>query len=176
MTNIPTGIATLFDNPDDPDRTFHALMPVLTRELGCHRCLLFLREPRLQWSICAHGWWDRPEHGFARDKSWRRQPANLPEIDPMFAEALRNPAALFIDDIETAGPAVLNLEYERRDFGHRALIHAPIYHGGLCYGVLEPCSIDRPQVWTARDRGLIAWLQRRLGPLAAAYVAANAPK
>jgi GAF domain-containing protein len=176
MTVIPADITELFDGGREPEGVFHALMPALAKTLACDRCLLFLREPHRKWSICAHGWWDKPAHGFAREKSWRRQPADLPKIDPMFAEALRNPIALFIDDIETAGPAVLNLEYERRDFGHRALIHAPIYHDGLCYGVLEPCSMERPQAWTAGDRALIAWVQRRLGPLAADYVGMNAPK
>lgn len=176
MVSCPPDIEALFNGAAEPDAVFHALMPALTRALRCDRTLLFLREPRRLWSICAHGWWARPEHAFPRDKNWRRQAANLAEVDPMFAEALRNPTALFIDDIETAGPAVLNLEYERRDFGHRALVHAPIYHDGLCFGVLEPCGMDRPQAWPAGDRALIAWLQQRLSPLAADYVAKNAPR
>jgi GAF domain-containing protein len=175
MTTNPTEIAALFRADAEPDSLFHRLMPALAKALNCPRCLLFLREPRLKWSICAHGWWDRPAYAFAREKSWRRQPPDLPDIDPMFAEALRDPAALFIDDVETAGPAVLNLEYEKRDFGHSALIHAPIYHDGLCYGVLEPCDFDGPHPWTPGDRALIAWLQQRLGPPAAAYVRQNAP-
>ena len=103
MVSFPPDIAALINGGGEPDAVFHALMPALTKALRCDRALLFLREPRRLWSICAHGWWERPEHAFGREKGWRRQPANLAEVDPMFAEALRNPVALFIDELVSGG-------------------------------------------------------------------------
>lgn len=46
---------------------------------------------------------------------------------------------MFVDDVETAGAEVVNLPYEREVFGHRTLIHAPVYQNGQLYGILEPC-------------------------------------
>ncbi len=169
----PREIEALFEDESRPP--LDALMPALCRALGCERCLLFLRDPARRLSSCTHGWWAKPEHAFAREAGWKEEPAGLAAEDPLFAEALRNPEALYIDDIERAGPGVLNLDYERQAFQHRALIHAPLYHEGRCYGILEPCVFDAPRLWEARDRALIHWLQRRLGPLAAAYVARHAP-
>lgn len=175
MTEIPAEIVALFADTSDPDRLFEALMPAYARALACHRCLLFPRHPETWMSCCSHGWWDKPEHAFPRDRIWRRQPRSLASEDPLFGEALRNPEALYIEDIETAGPAVLDLDYERRDFGHRALIHAPLFHEGRCWGILEPCVFDAPRAWTAGDRALTAWLQQRLAPRVVAYVTRNAP-
>jgi GAF domain-containing protein len=176
VTAVPRDIESLFADERDPAALFEALMPAAARALSCQRCLLFLRDPVHWWSCCTHGWWDLPEHAFPREKTWRRQSESLAVEDPMFGEALRNPIALFIEDVETAGPEVLNLEYERRDFGHRALIHAPLFHDGRCFGIFEPCVFERPRAWTAADRALTAWLQERLGALAARYVADHAPR
>jgi len=175
VTAVPSEVESLFADASDPDRLFAALMPAYSRALDCHRCLLFPRHPVTWQSCCSHGWWDRPEHAFPRDDVWRRQPRSLAAEDPLFGEALRNPEALYIDDIETAAPEVLNRDYERRDFGHRALIHAPLFQDGQCWGILEPCVFDLPRAWSAADRALTAWLQERLAPLVVGYVTRNAP-
>ena len=42
----------------------------------------------------------------------------MPHLDdPMFAEALRNPEALYIEDVEAASPELLSAEYELENFG-----------------------------------------------------------
>lgn len=174
--SVPRDIAALFSTTADGEALFTALMPAICRAMDCHRCLLFPRHPETWQSCCSHGWWDKPEHAFDRDKSWRQSPRSLATTDPMFGEALRNPVALYIDDIATAGPAVLNYEYERDEFLHRALIHAPLFDGGQCWGILEPCVFDAPRRWTAADRALTEWLQSRLAPLVAAYVRERAPR
>lgn len=71
--------------------------------------------------------------------------------------------------METAGPEILNLEFEK-DFGHRALIHAPVYDEGELFGILEPCTFGEPHPWTEADRSLTAAVQAQLGPVAAAWL------
>ena len=67
--------------------------------------------------------------------------------------------------------SLVNGEYEEKHFGHRALVHAPLYHEGLMYGILEPCVFGEPRVWSAEDRAVVESVQARLAELAAAYVA-----
>jgi GAF domain-containing protein len=155
-----------------PEDLLLDLMPALAAALDCDRCVLFLRDPHSRRSRATHAWQRKPEYTLNReDKGWRKEPASLAVDDPMFAEALRNPAALFIEDIETADPSVLNRDYERQHFQHRALVHAPLYHEGLMYGILEPCVMATPRAWSDADRELIATVQAKIAPAAAAYVA-----
>lgn len=173
--NVPHDIEALFQSAATPAVLLEALMPAIGRALDCERCLLFLRDPLRCRSRMTHGWWDKAEHAYERAAKWSKEPATLAAEDPLFAEALRNPRALFIDDIEGAAPGVLDVDYERTEFRHRALVHAPLYDNARCYGVLEPCVFDAPRRWSAKDRALVEWLQRQLGPIAAAYVGAHAP-
>lgn len=173
--NVPHDIEALFQSESTPAALLEALMPAIGRALDCERCLLFLRDPLSRWSRLTHGWWDKAEHAYELSAKWSKEPATLAAKDPLFAEALRNPRALFIDDIERAAPGVLDFDYERTEFRHRALVHAPLYDKARLYGILEPCVFDAPRRWSAKDRALIEWLQRRLGPIAAAYVGAHAP-
>jgi GAF domain-containing protein len=165
-------LLTLLNSDAAPDDLLADLMPALGEALACDRCVLFLRDPHSGRSRATHAWQCKPEYALAReDKGWREEPPSLVEDDPMFAEALRNPVALFIEDIETADPALVNRDYEREHFQHRALVHAPLYHEGLMYGILEPCVMAAPRVWSAADRELIASVQAKIAPAAAAYVA-----
>ena len=83
----------------------------------------------------------------------------------MFAEALRSPVALYIEDVTTADPSLVNREYELKYFRHRALVHAPLYHEGLMYGVLEPCVMEAARLWSSADREMIAMVQALLSQL-----------
>jgi hypothetical protein len=53
------------------------------------------------------------------------------------------------------------------------LVHAPLYHDGLMYGVLEPCVMEVPRVWSAADREIVAMVQTRIAAMVATYVAEN---
>jgi len=165
-------LIALLDGWDDRDDPFGDLMAVLGKSLDCDRCLLFLRQPATGLSRMTHGWSKKPQFELARDdRGWQPEPASLVADDPMFAEALRNPNALYIDDIKTADPALVNAAYELENFGHRALIHAPIYHDGQMYGILEPCVFGAPRRWNDRDRNTVDFVQDRIAPLVARYVA-----
>ncbi len=169
-------LRALLDGDAAPDELLGALMPALSAALDCDRCAVFLREPESRLSRMTHVWQRRPEYALAREGSdWREESASLVEDDPMFAEALRNPAALYIEDVLSADPALVNGAYEVEHFGHRALVHAPLYHDGEMYGILEPCVMGAPRVWSETDRAIVAEVQERIAPAAAAYVADNCP-
>ncbi|MBE9186190.1 hypothetical protein IQ270_16225 [Microcoleus sp. LEGE 07076] len=63
----------------------------------------------------------------------------------MFAAAWRTESAIFVEDVETANPEVVNKDFEAKQFGHRALIHAHLCDEGLLWGVLQPCLFKSPQ-------------------------------
>ena len=167
-------LRALLDGDAEPDELLGALMPALSAALACDRCALFLREPESRQSRMTHAWQRKPEYALAHaDRDWQVESESLVEDDPMFAVALRDPAALYIEDVLAADPALVNGPYEVEHFGHRALVHAPIYHDGLMVGILEPCVMGAPRVWSQTDRTIVVEVQARIAPVAAAYVAAN---
>ncbi len=169
-------LRALLDGDAAPDELLGALMPALSAALDCDRCVLFLRDPHSRLARMTHVWQRRPEYALAREgRDWRVESATLVEDDPMFAMALRNPAALYIEDVLSADPALVNGPYEVEHFGHRALVHAPLYQDGLMVGILEPCVMGAPRVWSDSDRATVAEVQERIAPAAAAYVADNCP-
>jgi GAF domain-containing protein len=163
-------VVAVLESGREVDAILEALMPALGKALNCHRCALFLREPKSTRSSMTHSWQASEEHALDRDRGWRPEPASLPADDPMFAEALRNPIALFIEDVANADPAEVNVEYELEHFRHSALIHAPLYHDGAMYGILEPCVFGAPRIWSEADRELTAYVQETVGPLVADHV------
>jgi len=168
---IPEDLRKLFAGKRPLDAMFHRLMELYGRAVSADRCLLFLYEPERHLARNTHAWQRKPEWALGRpDKAWSPISESLPQKDPLFAEALINPEALYIDDIETADPALVNAAYERESFGHKALIHAPLMADGSLWGILEPCTMEAPRQWTASDRAVTAWVQQKLTPLAIRYV------
>ena len=170
-------LTSLLDSEADPSTTLQALTQVIGKLLNAQRCCLFLREPVSRLSQKSHEWVADPKHALGRDaSSWTVESPTLEKDDPMFAEALVRPDALYIDDVHTADPALVNGPYEENHFGHRALVHAPLYHDGQMFGILEPCVFGEARAWSADDRALIERVQERLAKLAAAYVATHCTK
>jgi len=164
-------VMAVLETDETPGDKLQALMPALARALGCERCVLFLTDPETNRGRAVHRWASKPEFELQRpDDGWQALPSTLADDDPMYAEARRNPAALYIEDIETADPALVNTGYEREHFRHRALVHAPIYHKGKFYGVLEPSAMEEPRRWSASDRALIEAMQEKIGPIVAEFI------
>ncbi len=90
----------------------------------------------------------------------------------MFAAALRTDPSIFVEDVETASPDVLSQVFERRSFGHRALIHAHLCQHNQLWGVLQPCLFERPRQWTAVERQVINQIVLAIMPKAIAYIKA----
>ena len=170
---LPDPLAAIFSADADADQIFTALMPALCQVWQCDRCFLYLRDPEGQMARVTHCYSTDPKWPDLAGASWLEE-GDVGAKDPLMVLAFRTSEAIYVEDIETAGPDVLNLEYEQQEFGHRALIHAPIYHEGKLYGILEPCTFDAPRPWSAFDRQITALVQAKLGPLVAAYVEAEA--
>jgi GAF domain-containing protein len=155
---------------DDPEVVFSRLLPVLGEILQCDRCFLYLRNPANRMGKATHCWRRNSQIPEVLDPDWKPEPENLPEEDPMFAAALRAKPSIYVEDVETAAPEVLNREFERSNFGHRALIHAHLRQDGKLWGVLQPCVFNQPRHWTDSDHSIVERVERVITPLAIAYV------
>jgi GAF domain-containing protein len=147
--------------------------------LGAGRCILYARQPELRRANTTHAWWSEDQFAPLWEswfvEEWVDEgPPNAE--DPLYAAALRDPSPVYIGDITNDPTGLINLEFEERVFLHRGLIHAPIYHEGRFYGILEPSAFGEPRVWTDQDRAITVWMQEHLGPIVADYVATHGPK
>ncbi|MBD0334046.1 MAG: GAF domain-containing protein [Cyanobacteria bacterium Co-bin13] len=154
-----------------PEAIFTALMPALGEQLGCDRTFLYLRSPQHRIGRVPFCW--RRSEGIPEvyDPDWKPEPPSLVKEDPMFAAAVRAEPSIFVDDVETASPEVLDPAFEAKTFGHRALIHAHLRQDGELWGILQPAVFGRPQFWTQAEQTLIETTVTRLTPVAIAYVA-----
>jgi GAF domain-containing protein len=166
---LPESLQAIFAENSDLDAVFAALMPALCEAWRCDRCFLYLRNPQTGQGRITHCWGTSPEWADLSGSDWLEE-GDIASKDPLMAIAFRTAEPVFVEDIETAGPEIINLDYERDVFQHRALIHAPLYHEGLMYGILEPCVFKQPRVWTEGDRRITTEIQAKLSPLAAAYL------
>lgn len=167
--NVQSKIKAIFTANQEADAVFTALMPALCNAMKCDRCFLYIRHPPTQQGCITHCYSRNPDFPNLAGANWIEE-GDIAAKDPLMAIAFRTPEAVFVDDIETAGVEVVNLLYEQQVFGHRALIHAPVYQNGHLYGVLEPCVFEHPRVWTKSDRSLTAFVQDRLGSLVVSYL------
>nr|WP_225938808.1 GAF domain-containing protein [Kovacikia minuta] len=174
MTNqtLPQTLQSIITANDDPDTIFSALLPELGNVLNCDRCFLYLRNPFEKIGKVTHCWRRSPQFPNIGDPDWQQEPESLLQEDPLFAASVRAEPSIFVEDVETASPEVVNLAFERKHFGHRALIHSHLIEAGLLWGVLQPCVFNQPRVWTEFDRNLIAQVEQAITPLAIAVVKA----
>lgn len=162
------------DEISSHDQTPEAIFPLLMRAVGenlnCDRVFLYLRNPQTQTGKVPYCWCRKSKYPDVTTVEWKKEPASLAQEDPLFAAALRAEPSIFVEDVETANPEIVNKDFEAKAFGHRALIHAHLCSDGLLWGVLQPCVFDRPRVWTYVDRELIAAVTQKITPLAVAFV------
>ena len=156
----------------EPDAVFTALLPALGEALQCDRCFLYLHSPDTGRGKVAYCWRRSSEYPDVTEYGWKQEPESLPDEDPLFAAALRTEPSVFVEDVETASPEVVNKAFEQKTFGHRALIHAHLCEDGKMWGILQPCVFGQPRVWTDEDRAIIATVTEKIAPLAVAYVQA----
>ncbi|MFH7026463.1 MAG: GAF domain-containing protein [Heteroscytonema crispum UTEX LB 1556] len=167
---LPEAIQNILDKHSEPDAVFTDLLPVLGEILQCDRCFLYLRNPQNSVGKVQGCWRRNSEIPDITDRDWKAEAASLPKKDPLFAAALRTQPSIYIEDVETASPEVVNREFERKEFGHRALIHAHLCQDNQLWGVLQPCVFNHPRVWSECDRAIITQLESKITPLAVAYI------
>jgi GAF domain-containing protein len=156
-----------------PEAIFPLLMRAVGEQLNCDRVFLYLRNPHTQIGKVPYCWRRKSKYPDVTTAEWKKEPASLAQEDPLFAAALRAEPSIFVEDVETANPEIVNKDFEAKSFGHRALIHAHLCSDGLLWGILQPCVFDRPRVWTYVDYELIAAVTEKVAHLAVAYVTAH---
>ncbi len=138
---LPTSITDRFPTADDPGTSINTLITFLGEVLHCDRCFLYLRNPSSSMGKVTHCWRRSPQVPNLLDPDWKPEPKSLPDEDPLFAAALNAEPSIFVEDVETANPSVVNREFEQTNFGHRALVHAHLIENGQLWGVLQPCVL-----------------------------------
>ncbi|MHC5598201.1 MAG: GAF domain-containing protein [Nostoc sp.] len=167
---LPSAIAKIVESSQTPEALFSALLPAIGDFLQSDRCFLYLHNPQNHLGRVAFCWIRTPDVPTVYNEDWAEQPPNLVDEDPMFAAALRAKPSIFVEDIETAEPQVLNRQFEQKYFGHRALIHAHIRQDDQLWGILQPCIFGHPRIWTEYERVVINNLVEKITPIAVDYV------
>lgn len=159
---LPAQLETVFATHTEPEAVFNALLPATCEVLETDRCFLEVRNPdhRLYRVFC----WRRSDRfpDMTTDGWQKEQPWELD--DPLYAAALHAKPSIFVEDVETASPDLLNIDFEHKNFGHRALIHAHICQDQVLWGILQPCIFGHPRVWSESDRVIIHQLTEMLQP------------
>lgn len=158
-----------------PGQAMEAVLPYLGQQLQCDRVFVYLRHPDTRRGRVPFCWRRGDEVPLVYDPHWKLEPESLEADDPMFAAALALAPSIFVKDVETAGPHVLNRQFEQENFGHRALIHAHLSLEGQLWGVLQPCVFNAPRAWTPKDHILIQRAVAWFTPFALEYVLKNSP-
>jgi GAF domain-containing protein len=169
QTPLPEPIETLLNSALPPGPVLYDLLGLIGEELKADRCFLYLRNPQSVMGKIAFCWCRDASIPDVTEPAWKTD-ISIALKDPLFAAALKAEPSIYIDDVKTADPAVVNREFEAHTFGHRALIHAHITEGRKLWGILQPCVFGQPRAWTPAERRLIEAILPRLKPLVMAYV------
>lgn len=153
---------------NQPETVLAQVVERLGESLKCDRVFLYLRDPDRRLGKVPFCWRkDQSIPDVSSDKLERESP-ELEQQDPLFAAALNGRPSIFVEDVETASPQTVNRQFERENFGHRALIHAHLYQEQL-WGVLQPCLFS-PRQWTEAEKEAIAKIVPQITPVAMDYV------
>jgi GAF domain-containing protein len=178
---VPLSLRQWAESDAPGDEKLNELVRLYAEALDCPRCILYCRQPDLRRANTTHAWWSKDKKEYAVTwESWFSSewvdegPPNAE--DPLFTAAITDPTPIYIEDIENDPTGLVNVEFEKRVFLHSALIHAPVYHHGKCYGILEPSAFGKPRKWSDSDRAITEWTLKKLGPIVAEYVAQHGPQ
>jgi GAF domain-containing protein len=150
-----------------------SLMPAVVEFLQVDRCFFYLRNPQTQLGRVPFCWTRDSSIPTVYDEDWKPEPDSLPDEDPMFAAALRTEPSIFVEDVEATSSEILNAQFEKENFGHRALIHGHVCQHGELWGVLQPCVFGGSRIWSQDERSTIQQLIQEITPTAVAYVKAH---
>ncbi|WP_461062783.1 GAF domain-containing protein [Spirosoma horti] len=166
-------IEELIQAGHSPAHTLNQIVETVGRALDADRCFLYVRQPEQKRGRTAFYWrrsQEIPDKNIIQP-TWQPDTDELPTEDPLIRAGLAMKPSVYVDDVELAGPDVLNQQFERETFGHRALIHAHIQRDNQLWGILQPCMFGRARHWTEEEKAQIEAILPQLQPLIAAYVA-----
>jgi GAF domain-containing protein len=170
FAQLPKEIEELLNSHQPPETVLTALLPLVTRALTADRCFIHVHNPALGVGRIAFCWCKDDTIPYVLQETWEPDTATLPKEDPLFAAAIRRDPSVFVEDVTTAPPAVLNRQFEDNTFGHRALIHAHLVQDDKLWGILQPAIFGRPRQWSAQDRAFIEALLPVVTPIVKAYI------
>ena len=151
-----------------------AALDLVGPHVRADRCFLYVRDPAQARGRIAFVW--RLDEAVPDPRhDWQDDTGELPAQDPLFRAALAGRPSVYVDDVTEAGPEVLNQEFERMTFGHRALVHAHITDNGQLWGILQPCVFGHPHHWTAAERDYLDAAPPLLLPVIQAYMRTLGP-
>ncbi|UOQ75716.1 GAF domain-containing protein [Hymenobacter sp. 5516J-16] len=152
-----------------PAEALQRALNLIGPHLRADRCFLYVRDPTQARGRIALVW--RLDEAVPDPRhDWQDDTGELPKQDPLFRAALAARPSVYVEDVHEAGPEVLNQEFERRTFGHRALVHAHITYNGQLWGILQPCVFGHPRHWTAAERDYLDAAVPLLLPVVQEYV------
>lgn len=172
IESLPATIDALLMKGHAPDETLNQVVQIVGTSLSADRCFLYVRQPGRARGRTAFCWRknDQIPDKNTIQPDWQPDMTDLPAEDPLIRAGLTMKPSVYVDDVETATPDVLNREFEQETFGHRALIHAHIQHDNQLWGILQPCVFGRPRHWTDEEKTQIEAILPRLQPVIKAYV------
>ena len=163
-------IFNIFEQGHSLENTFYFLMPALGEFYQSDRCFLYLRNPKNKIGKITHCWIRDTSITNMIDRTWNKEPDDLTDNDPMFRAATLCKPSLFIEDVESESPEILNKIFEKNNFGHRALIHSHLCVENELWGVLQPCIYGKTHTWSEEHRLLTKEIEPVLSPLAKQYI------
>lgn len=172
IDSLPAAIDRLLMEGHPPADTLKQVVRYIGTALNADRCFLYVRQPDQARGRSAFCWRKNDQ---VPDKNtiqldWQPDTTDLPAEDPLIRAGLTMKPSVYVDDVETATPDVLNRQFEEETFGHRALIHAHIQQDNQLWGILQPCVFGSPRHWTEREKNQIESILPRLQPVIEAYV------
>ena len=165
---------SILKTEEKPDKILEQITQAIAIMLQADRCFLYVRDPQTRYGQAAFCYCRNPEVKDVSSNKWEQErPEDLEAKDPMFAAALNCKPSIYVEDVETADPRVLNRDFEAKEFGHRALIHAHLCQGDRLWGIWQPCIFDRPRHWTTGDKTIMDTIVSQTTPLVKQYVLNN---
>ncbi|GAB2967379.1 hypothetical protein GCM10027048_42590 [Hymenobacter coalescens] len=165
-----TELQALLAAPADAEAALTAALALIGPQVRADRCFLYVRDPARGRGRIALVW--RLDEAVPDPRhDWQDDTGELPRQDPLFRAALAGQPPVYVEDVDAAGPEVLNRDFERRTFGHRALVHAHVLDAqGQLWGILQPCVFGHPHHWTPAERDYLEAALPLLLPVVQAYV------
>ncbi|CAF0745036.1 unnamed protein product [Adineta steineri] len=119
---------------DSHNRTPQIILTEVIQRIGkalqVDRGFIAVRDPSRQRCRIAFMWrHDESIPDIPFGMEWNNE-NNFTDDDPLYRAALACRSSVYVTDIETAQPEVVNREFENHYFGHRALIHGHIIQDG----------------------------------------------
>lgn len=168
-TSLLPELRAVLSASNSPAETLQEALNRIGPHLRADRCFLYVRDPARGRGRIAFVW--RLDEAVPDPRhDWQDDTGELPKQDPLFRAALSAQPSVYVEDVNKAGPEVLNQEFERRTFGHRALVHAHITEGGQLWGILQPCVFGHPRHWTAAEREYLEAATSLLLPVVQEYM------